>query len=281
VTQLSDHLLKGILILVAALVLLVLLQTARRRVLRTMQSRKHLRHERQQHALTFVEILTWGGAAVIIGAAVLMLLSDFGVNITPLLASAGVAGLAISLGAQTLIKDLIGGFFILVENQYSVGDSIQLGSLTGEVEHFTLRTTTVRDVSGTLHTVPNGEVRIVSNLTRDWSRAIVDVGVAYEEDLDHVLSVVEKTVETLTTDPMWRALLLESPQVTGPWSLGEWAVTIRVTVKTSPESQGVVARELQKRILAGCAREGITLPYPRQEIRVRDQWQRDRSEPQS
>ena len=129
--------------------------------------------------VTFVQILRWGADVLIVGSALLMLLSTFGVDITPLLASVGVAGLAVSLGTQSLIKDLIGGFLILAENQYAVGDSIQVGNVSGNVERITLRATYVRDINGYLHIVPNGEVRIVANQTKGWSRALVDVGVAW------------------------------------------------------------------------------------------------------
>ena len=218
--------------------------------------------------VTLVQILRWGADVLIVGSALLMLLSTFGISITSLLASVGVAGLAVSLGAQSL-KDLIGGFLILAENQYAVGDAIQVGTVSGAVERFTLRATYVRDINGLLYVVPNGEVRIVANLTKEWSRALVDVGVAYEEDLDHALRVLGETGEAFAQDPTFGPQLLEPPQVLGPLSLGDWAITARVMVKTQPGKQWEVARELRKRILASCEREGITLPYPRQEVLVK------------
>jgi small-conductance mechanosensitive channel len=269
-TLLEKHLLSGALIITVAILGLIAAQFVRKRLLRALRSREHLSHERQQQALTLVEVIGWGIAVVIVGAAILMLLSDFDINITPLLASAGVAGLALSLGAQTLIKDLIGGFFVLIENQYAVGDTIQVGSLSGQVEHLTLRTTTIRGADGQLHTIPNGEVRIVSNLSREWSLADVDVGVAYEEDLDRVLSVLGDAATSFALDPVFAPDLLEAPQVLGPMDLGDWAVIVRVMVKTRPGKQWAVARELRKRILAACDREGIVLPYPRQETWTRN-----------
>jgi small-conductance mechanosensitive channel len=268
-TLLETHLLSGVLIISVTILGLTAAQIARKRFLRTLESQERLPHERRQQALTLVEVIGWGTAVVIIGAAILMLLSDFDIDITPLLASAGVAGLALSLGAQTFIKDLIGGFFVLVENQYAVGDTIQVGSLTGQVEHLTLRTTTVRGADGQLHVIPNGEVRIVSNLTKEWSRALVDVGIAYEEDLDRVLGVLGDAAASFALDPAFAPQLLEAPQVLGPMSLGDWAITVRVMVKTRPGKQWEVARELRKRILAVCEREGIVRPYPRQETWAR------------
>ena len=141
--------------------------------------------------------------------------------------------------------------------------------IEGQVERITLRSTYVRDVEGRLHIIPNGEVRIVSNLTREWSRALVDVGVAYEEDLDHALQILETFAAEFAQDPEFSPHLIEPPQVIGPIRLEDSAVTVRVMVKTQPGKQCEVARELQKRVLAACDREGITLPYPRQEVWMR------------
>jgi small-conductance mechanosensitive channel len=258
----------GLIVALAALGL-ALVHLLGRRVLRAVHSVAHLREARRQQLTTLVQILLWGIDLLIVGSALLMLLSTFGVDITPLLASAGVAGLAISLGAQTLIKDLIGGFLILLENQYAVGDFIQVGNVSGQVEQLTLRATHVRDVNGNLHIVPNGEVRVVANQTKEWSRALVDVGVAYEEDLERVFRVLGEMAEAFARDPTFGPQLLESPQVLGPMSLGDWAITVRVMVKTQPGKHLQIARELQKRINATFSREGIVSPYPRQEVWVR------------
>jgi small-conductance mechanosensitive channel len=240
------------------------------RALGAVQATKPLRESRRQQLITFIQVARWGVHALILAIAVLMLLSTFGVDITPLLASAGIAGLAVSLGAQSLIKDFIGGVLILVENQFAVGDTVQIGNLTGEVERVSLRTTHVRDINGYLYIVPNGEVRIVANYNREWSRAMVDVGVAYEADLDRALRVLEEAVDGFAKDPTLGPQLLEAPHVLGPLSLGESAITVRVMVKTQAGKQWGIARELRKHILSSCQREGIELPYPRQEVLVRN-----------
>lgn len=264
--RLSSPLLVSLLILLLAILELLVLRLAAKRVLRALRATKELDEERRQRLFTLVQILQWVSNILIIVIAMLMLLSTWGVDITPLLAGAGVAGLAVSLGAQTLIQDSISGLLILLENQYAVGDVIEVGSVSGVVERLTLRATYVRDTHGRLHIIPNGEARIVSNLTKNWSRALVDVGVAYEEDLDRVLHVLEGAAETFAQDSAWGPHLLETPQVVGPISLGDWAITVRVMVKTQPGEQWKIAYELRKRILAACEREGITLPYPRQEV---------------
>lgn len=265
----QSPLISGLLILTVMALGLVIVQLIGRHVLHSVQEVKHLREARRQQLMTLVQILRWATDIVIVVTALLMLLSTFGVDITPLLASVGVAGLAVSLGAQTLIKDLIGGVLILTENQYVVGDAIKVGDVSGEVERLTLRATYVRDVNGLLYVVPNGEVRIVGNMTKEWSRALVDVGVAYEEDMDRALHVLEEAARTFEEDPEFGPQLLEPPKVLGPLSLGDWAFTVRFMVKTQPGKQWGVARELRKQILAACEQEGITLPYPRQEVWVR------------
>jgi small-conductance mechanosensitive channel len=269
--RLESPLISSLLIVAVAALGLAVVQILGKRVLRIVYSMEHLREARRQQLLTLAQILRWGVDILVVGSALMMLLGTLGVDITPLLASVGVAGLAVSLGAQTLIKDLIGGLLILVENQYAVGDTIQVGNVSGQVERLTLRATHIRGINGHLHVVPNGEVRIVANQTKEWSRALVDVGVAYEEDPDRALRVLEGAAEAFAQDPAFGPQLLEPPQVMGPISLGDWAFTVRVMVKTQPGKQWVVARELRKRILATCEEEGVNLPYPRQEVWVRRQ----------
>lgn len=268
-STLPTHLIHSLLIVALAGLGLVLVYLFSRRALNLVGSLTRVREARRQQLVTLVHALRWVVDVVIVVMALMMLLSTFGVNIAPLLASAGVTGLAVSLGAQSLIKDLIGGVLVLTENQYAVGDTIQIGTVSGQVEEITLRTTHLRALDGSLYIVPNGEVRILANQTRDWSRALVDIGVAYEEDLDRVLRVLEESAAAFAQDPAFAPDLVEPPQVLGPLSLGDWAVTVRLMVKTQPGRQWLIARELRKSVLAVCEREGISLPYPRQEIWTR------------
>jgi small conductance mechanosensitive channel len=259
----------SLLVVLLAALGVALVQFLHRRTSRLVEAIPQLREGRRKQLLTLIDALRWIVDVLVLGSAALMLLSTAGVDITPLLASVGVAGLALSLGAQTLIKDVIGGLFILVENQYAVGDVIKVSGISGTVERITLRSTHLRDLKGRLHIVPNGEVRIVANLTREWSRAVVDVGVAYEEDLDRVLQILERFAGEFAQDPQFGPYLIEAPQVLGPIGLEDSAVTVRVAVKTQPGRQWEVSRALQRQILAVCGREGIELPYPRQEVVLR------------
>jgi small-conductance mechanosensitive channel len=225
--------------------------------------------EQAQRARTLTRVIYNTALVAMTIIAGLMILRELGLDITPLIAGASVAGVALGLGAQTLIRDVIGGFFILLEDQFAVGDAIQVGNIAGAVEKMTLRATFLRDLEGTLHVIPNGEIRIVSNRTKTWSRAIVDVGVAYEEDIGRVMAALGKIGHDLHQDEAFAPLLLEQPTVTGVEALGDWAVTVRIMVKTRPGKQWDVARELRRRIKESFEREGIEMPYPRQEILMR------------
>ena len=225
--------------------------------------------EGARRARTLARVIRSTALVTIVIVAGLMILLELGLDITPLIAGAGVVGVALGLGAQSLISDVISGFFILLEDQFAVGDAIQVGSIGGSVEKMTLRATFLRDLEGTLHVVPNGEMRIVSNRTKDWSRAVVDLGVAYDEDIGRVVAALEKIGHDLYQDEELASLLLEEPTVSGVEALGDWAVTVRIMAKTRPGKQWEVARELRRRIKESFEREGIEMPYPRQEVLMR------------
>jgi small conductance mechanosensitive channel len=265
----SLNLVNSILIVGTTALGLAVVHLIARRILAGVRVLPLVRETRRQQLVTLVQATQWILVVTLVVSALLMLLSEFGIDITPLLASAGLAGLALSLGAQSLIKDLIGGLLIIVENQYAVGDSIVVGDVSGKVERITLRTTQVRAINGDLQIVPNGEVRVLANQTRDWARVVLDVGIAYEEDLDRALSILEEGAAAFAQDRTFKPDLLESPQVQGVHTLGDSAVMVRVIVKTQPGRQWAIGRALRKSLLAICEQEGVNLPYPRQEVWVR------------
>jgi len=248
---------------------LVLVRLLAKRATRLIETMGHLRQARQQQLITFVHIAKWSTSLLIGGVAVLMLLSTFGVDISPIIASVGVVGLGLSLGAQSFIKDLLGGVLILLENHFVVGDTIQVGNVAGQVEQLTLRATYVRDLNGNLVVVPNGEIRIVANQTRDWSRAVVDVAVANDVQLDRIMDILNQLAEGLSQDPTFGPQILDVPQVLAPLSQVDWAITARIVLKTQPGKQWGVSRELRKRVGDAFAREGIATPCPRQEVALR------------
>lgn len=215
---------------------------------------------------TIFRVVNSTGLVLIVGSALLMILTELSVPVTPLLASVGFLGLALGLGAQTLVQDVISGLFILLENQYMVGDTVQIGSLSGSVEEMTLRATMVRDVAGGLHIVPNGEIRIVTNKSRQWSRALVDVGIPYEADVEGALQTLNEIGDALSQDEEYGPLLLEHPVVTGVEGLDDWAIRLRIMVKTQPDQHWVVQRHLRRQIYHVFEEKSIVLASPRQEV---------------
>jgi len=210
----------------------------------------------EKQGRTVAQLLRSVGRLLIIALALLMTLNQF-INIAPILAGAGILGLAVSFGAQSLVKDVITGFFMLVENSISVGDTVEIAGKAGTVERVTLRV--VRDVDGTLHIIPNGQITTVSNQTRGWSRAVVDVTVAYESDLDRALAVFREEAARFAADPAWSRLLDGLPEVLGVQQLAERGVTLRTLLRTHPGKQWEVARAFRLRILERLGRERIAI----------------------
>lgn len=220
----------------------------------------------EQRTRTLLSLLRSVGIVIIAVMTVFMVLSALGVNVGPLLAGAGVIGLAISFGAQSLVKDVISGLFILFENQFGVGDVIRIEGVSGGVERMTLRVVVLRDVQGVVHTVPNGQITKVSNLTRSWARVVMDLGVAYKEDPDHVITVLKAVGQEMYEDEQWKAVFIDPPEVPGVESFGDSAVNVRIVAKVLPLKQWDVARELRKRVKVRFDREGIEIPFPHQTV---------------
>ena len=257
-------------ILIGSLLLIRLLRVVSNRIPQMMPAEEGPSiTEREKRARTIASLVRTVGTSLVLLIVVLMLFREVGVDITPLLAGAGVAGLAIGFGAQSLIRDVISGFFLLMEDQYHVGDVIRAAGVSGQVERMTLRMTIVRDLHGVVHFIPNGEIKVASNLTKEWSRAVVEVGVSYEEDADRVMRVLTEVGQTLADDETFGKLVLEPPQVLGVEALADSQVTIRMLVKTLPLKQWEVARELRRRIKARFDREGLRIPYPHRVVLTR------------
>ena len=216
---------------------------------------------RQQRAQTLGGLLQNVALVVIVTFTGLTILGTF-MPIGPLLAGVSVVGLAVSFGAQSLVKDIITGTFILIEGQFGIGDVIRIGETAGQVEKLTLRTTSLRDHEGVVHIIPNGEIKQVSNLTKSWSRAVLDIMVDYREDTDRVIDVLKSLGLEFQNEPEWGPLLLEDPQVLGIQKLGDIGVQIRMQAKTLPLKQWEVGRELRRRIKKTFDEEGIGVPLP-------------------
>ncbi len=216
--------------------------------------------EAKKRAQTLGNILRHVLLIVIFFIAILMILGELGIQLGPLLATAGIGALAIGFGAQSLVKDVISGFFIILENQYRIGDAIEVAGVSGLVESVSLRKTVLRDLEGRVHTIPNGEIKVVSNLSKEWSRAVVDIGISYRDDVDHIIDLLAQIGKELAGEEPYQSAILESPQILGVERFGESQLVIRMIVKTMPLKQWEVGRELRRRIKNRFDEKGIQIP---------------------
>ena len=204
--------------------------------------------EARKRAQTLGSILRHTFLIIIFFVALLMILGELGIQVAPLLATAGIGALAIGFGAQGLVKDVISGFFIILENQYRIGDAIEVSGVSGVVESVGLRTTVLRDLEGKVHTVPNGEIKVVSNLSKEWSRSVVDVAISYREDVDRVIDLLQKMAKEIETEEPYKSSVLEPLHILGIDQFGETHLVIRIIVKTLPMKQWEVSRALRQKI---------------------------------
>jgi small conductance mechanosensitive channel len=200
----------------------------------------------------------------------LMVLGQVGLDIGPAVAGLGVVGIAVGFGAQSLVKDYLNGALILIENQYGKGDVIRVAGVAGSVEDFTLRRTTLRDLDGVVHTIPNGEIRVASNLTRVWARINQDVTVAYGTDIDKAIAVVDKVGAEMAGDPVWKRRVLEAPRVERVSALAEYGVTLKILGSVRAADQWAAGGDFRKRLLVAFAANGIEIPRPQRVVLARD-----------
>jgi small conductance mechanosensitive channel len=206
----------------------------------------------------------------IVVIAFLMSLGHLGLDIGPAVAGLGVVGIAVGFGAQSLVRDYLNGALILIENQFARGDVVRLAGVAGTVEDFTLRRTTLRDLDGVVHTVPNGEIHVASNLTRVWSRINQDVTVAYGTDIDKAIEVVDNVGREMAGDPVWKRRVLEAPRVERVQSLEPNGVTLKILGTVRAADQWAAAGDLRKRLLAAFKEHGIEIPRPQRVVLTRN-----------
>ena len=214
---------------------------------------------RVQRAATMGSLLKSIVSGVVFTVIALMFISELGYDIAPLIASAGIIGVALGFGSQALVKDFLSGIFMIFEDQYGVGDVVDVGEASGTVEAVSLRVTRLRDVNGTVWYVRNGEILRVGNMSQNWARTVLDVTVGYTEDLVHVRRVLEEVAHDLWEDEEFQGLIIEEPEVWGVESLGVDGIVVRVTLKTAPLEQWAVARTMRERVKARFEHEGINL----------------------
>ena len=246
-------------ILAAALILNHLLHLLTKLIVKPASTQTRAGQAREQQTRTLAGVINSTGTKVVWAVALLTAAQEFGINVTPVAALAGLASLAVGFGAQNLVRDIISGFYIILEDQYVVGDTIQAGETIGRVEHLTLRRTVVRDPRGALVTLSNGDIRTVGNLSRDWSQAFVDVSVSPQIAQEKALQALEVAIAEFRGDPAWSQVLVDGPRIMGLQSYDQSASTIRLQVRTAPSRQDDVARELRRRIQLEFQRQGIPL----------------------
>jgi small conductance mechanosensitive channel len=211
---------------------------------------------------TLIQIFNTTARIGLLIIASLMVLEEFGVEIAPILAAAGIVGLAFGFGGQYLIRDIISGLFIILENQYRVGDVVSFDNASGTVQEISLRKTTLRDLDGTVHHIPHGEIKKVSNLSKDFSRINLDIGVSYNTNLEQAITVINKVGNTLADDPEWKSAILLAPQFLRVNDFADSAIMLKILGETLPSKQWEVSGELRKRLKVAFDNEGIEIPFP-------------------
>jgi small-conductance mechanosensitive channel len=254
-----SSLLHLLIIFLVALLLNRLLRVVSNLMVKPAATQTRAAQAREQQTRTLAGVVFSAGSKVVWAVALLTAAQEFGINITPVAALAGLASLAIGFGAQNLVRDIITGFYIILEDQYVVGDTIHVADTIGRVEHLTLRRTVVRDPRGALVTLSNGDIRTVGNLSRDWSQTFVDVSVSPLVAQEKALQAIEAAAAELRNDPSWSQALVDGPRILGLQSYDQTACTVRIQVRTAPSRQDDVARELRRRIQLEFQRQSIPL----------------------
>ena len=228
---------------------------------RYIESDDHSDRERGQRLVTLTSVMQILLKMIVWAIVILTVMGVWGIPMSPFIAVAATIGIAVGFGAQDLVKDVIAGFFILVEDQFGIGDVVSIAGVSGTVEAIKLRTTVLRDINGNAHHVPNGQITVASNMTPDYARVVADIGVSYDTDIDRAIEVIGDEMHLLANDPEWSASFLKQPEMLGVNKLDESAVVIRVLATVIPEQRWMVKREFLRRIKNRLDAEDIEIPY--------------------
>jgi small conductance mechanosensitive channel len=265
---LLDHGIKIIVIVILAFVFnRIISRIIRRAVMVAVIPDKSLPPEAEiKRENTLIRIFNGAMGIIIITIAFLMILKEGGLDIAPILAGAGIVGLAVGFGGQYLIRDIISGLFIILENQYRIGDVININSTGGLVEDISLRMTTLRDLDGTVHHIPHGEIKQVSNLTKKFARVNMNIGISYSSNLEHVIQVINKTGNELANDPDFKDAIIKAPVFLRVEEFADSAIIVKILGDTKPLKQWEVSGELRKRLKIAFDHEGIEIPFPQRVV---------------
>lgn len=255
--------LRILLIVVGALVVIKLAAFITRRVERAFDDNDpSTMNEREKQAATLGKVIRNVIRILVWGVALMMIMRELGIDVGPLLAGVGIVGLAVGFGAQSVVKDFLSGMFVLIENQYNVGDVVQVAGVSGLVEKITLRATSLRNLEGKVHIIPNGVIGVVTNMTKEYSRFVLDIGVAYRESVDEVMVVLKGIGDEMAADPDYSGMITAPLEVLGVQDFGDSAVVIRVRFTTVPNQQWTVGREFRRRVKNTFDAKGIEIPFP-------------------
>ncbi len=253
------HGIRILLILLITIVLLILVKVLTKRIFKSLHVKDDEQIKRRE---TLTSVFQFVFKVIIITLSIMTILGEFGIEIGPILAAAGIVGLAIGFGAQSIVKDFINGFFILLTDQIRIGDVVEISGKSGIVEGLNLRMVTLRDLGGNVHYVPNGEISVVTNMTKGYSRYLFEIGVSYRENVDEVMEVMRQVDDELRHDPEFQDDILEPLEILGLDRFGESAVVIQARTTTKPIKQWRIAREFKRRLKIQFDKHGIEIPYP-------------------
>jgi small-conductance mechanosensitive channel len=254
-----EHGIRTLLILLITIVLLILAKVLIKRMFKSLHVKDTEQIKRRN---TLTSVLQFVFKVIIITLSTVTILGEFGIKIGPILAAAGIVGLAIGFGAQSVVKDVINGFFILLTDQIRIGDVVEISGKSGVVEGLNLRMVTLRDLAGNVHYVPNGEISVVTNMTKGYSRYVFDIGVSYRENIDEVTEIMRQVDDELRHDPEFQDDILEPLEILGLDRFGESAVVIQARTTTKPIKQWRIGREFKRRLKIQFDKRGIEIPYP-------------------
>lgn len=259
---LLDHGLKIVFFLIGAYALKIIARQFIDNVVRIAIKRERYPsgHDEKLREDTLIRIFLLAINYTLLGVLIMMVLQEFGVPIGPMLAGAGIFGIALGFGGQYLVRDIISGFFIILENQYRIGDVVNFDGVSGKVEDITLRITTIRDMDGTIHHIPHGQIKKVANYSKSFARVNLNIPIVYNSNLDHVITIVNDVGHNLATDPEWKDLILAAPQFLRVDAFSETAILIKIVGETQALKQWQVTGELRKRIKEAFDRNGIQMP---------------------
>ena len=268
ISALVTSAIKVVLIIVVAFALIWILKRVIHRIItaRMPRIREESTEQLASRADTLSKVVNQVISFIIWIVAVMMILSALGVNIAPILAAVGLAGLAVGFAAQNIIRDYLHGFFIVMEDWFRVGEVATVAGIGGVVDNMSLRRTVLRDVSGTMHVIPNSKIELASNMTRDWARINLNIAVAYKENLDHVIGVINDVCRKLKEDNTWGSDLISTPEVVRVDNLGDSGIEIKILGDTKPMQQFALTGELRKRLKDRFDQENIEIPWPHSKV---------------